>query len=146
MALAEPNGWDERRSGIQGARDRLESQLSHLKAPQNRRGDFRSYQSGFSFGMGLTVSSSDHMVSVPDLSDKLKLPMNFVNTAAVEEALAEFFADSDVQALFHYVEGAFLRPSGKMLLKLQVLYVHGSLSITNASRTPSKPSGNFIQN
>ncbi|KIO27622.1 hypothetical protein M407DRAFT_23187 [Tulasnella calospora MUT 4182] len=52
VVLAEPPGWEARRAGIEKARSRLSGHVAHLKVPPNRRGDFRSYQFGFSHGMG----------------------------------------------------------------------------------------------
>lgn len=58
VALSAPLGWEERRLGIRHARERLVQRVAQLKEPENRRGQFRSYQHGFSFGNGRTVSAS----------------------------------------------------------------------------------------
>ncbi|KAG8928510.1 hypothetical protein FRC01_005831 [Tulasnella sp. 417] len=89
VALAEPPGWEDRRAGIASARLHLSNRVAHLNVPFNRRGDFRSYQFGFSFGMGRTI------------------PMNFKNSALVHEALVTFFDDPNVQSLFRFAEGLF---------------------------------------
>ncbi|KAG9043129.1 hypothetical protein FS837_009970 [Tulasnella sp. UAMH 9824] len=87
VALAEPPNWEARRAGIAAARRRLFHRVAHLKIPFNRRGNFRSYPFGFSFGMGRTI------------------PMNFTNSDAVNKALTEFFDNHDVQSLFRFAEG-----------------------------------------
>ncbi|KAG9014681.1 hypothetical protein FRB90_005209 [Tulasnella sp. 427] len=86
VVLSDPIDWDKRRAGIRRARERLVTRVASLKEPENRRGDFRSYQHGFSFGNGRIE------------------PMNFVNHPTVQAALEEFYEDSDVIALFRYVE------------------------------------------
>ncbi|KAG9042713.1 hypothetical protein FS837_010476 [Tulasnella sp. UAMH 9824] len=86
VILGEPKGWDTRRKGIRAARDRLERQTAHLAVHPNRRGDFQSFNYGFSFGNGRTN------------------PMNFVNGPTVQAALTEFYEDEHVQAMFLYAE------------------------------------------
>lgn len=107
VALSAPLGWEERRLGIRRARERLVQRVAKLKEPENRRGQFRSYQYGFSFGNGRTVSASVEAFRRAFLTSTLAFqePMNFVNQPTVQAALEEFYQDPHVTALFRYVEG-----------------------------------------
>lgn len=55
LILGWPDGWEVIWAGVEEAVARLQQALEGLKVPENRRGDFIAYATGFTFGGGPTV-------------------------------------------------------------------------------------------